>query len=209
MRRLALFALALALVVGCSKKKPTESAQPEPKPAPKPADTTDADRARLLSQLKTTNEKNRFDAVEELSVWAETDPPTVAALLDLLRDKSTAGSGKTHPMRISSTREAAARALLLAGPNGEAALKDKGLAALQEGLRDPQAAVREHTAYTIGLLGPTGPAALGRCDEALHRPGPACSRHGLRCLAINRHYGRNRLRGTSHQREQRDSWSRR
>ena len=154
MRRLALFALALALVVGCSKKKPTEPAEPEAKPAPTPADTTDTDRARLLSQLKTTNEKNRSDAVEELSIWAETDPPTVAALLDLLKDKSTAGSGKTHPMRISSTREAAARALLLAGPKGEAALKDKGLAALQEGLRDPQAAVREHTAYTIGLLGP-------------------------------------------------------
>src|SRR4029079_1015889 len=93
MRRLALFALALALVVGCSKKKPTEPAQPEAKPAPKPADTTDADRARLLTQLKTTNERNRLDAIEELSIWAETDPPTVAALLELLRDKSTAGSG--------------------------------------------------------------------------------------------------------------------
>ena len=56
----------------------------------------------------------------------------MAALLDLLKDKSTAGSGKTHPMRISSTREAAARALLLAGHKGEAALKDKGLAALRE-----------------------------------------------------------------------------
>lgn len=154
MRCFALFALVLALVVGCSKKKPPESVQPETKSSPTPADTTDADRARLLSQLKTTNEKNRFDAVEELSVWAETDPPTVSALLDLLKDKTTAGLGKTHPMRISSTREAAARALLLAGPKGEAALKDKGLAALREGLRDSQPSVREHTAFTIALLGP-------------------------------------------------------
>src|SRR4029079_16584897 len=127
---------------------------PGSKPSPAPAVTTDADRARLLGQLKASNDKTRVDAVEELSVWAETDPPTLAALLDLLKDKATAGPGKTNAMRITSTREAAARALLLAGAKGEAALQDKGFAALRAGLHDPQPAVREHTAYTIGVLGP-------------------------------------------------------
>ena len=36
--------------------------------------------AGCSSQLKSTNDKARSDAVEELSVWAETDPPTVDAL---------------------------------------------------------------------------------------------------------------------------------
>ena len=73
-------------------------------------------------------------------------------------------------MRITSTREAAARALALAGPKGEAALREKGLAALREGLDDPQPAVREHTAYSIGLLGavarPLSPDVMKLCTHS-------------------------------------------
>jgi HEAT repeat protein len=158
MRHLLLFALLFTLTVGCSKKKPPE---PEPtgggsdtKTDPTPADTTDADRTKLLNALKGLNQKNKQDAIEELAVWVDSDPESIAALLDLLKDRVNAGSGRTHPLQINSTREAAARALLLAGPKGEAALKEKGFAALREGLNDKDAAVREHTAYTIGLLGP-------------------------------------------------------
>jgi HEAT repeat protein len=154
MRQILVIALAIALAAGCSKKKseePTDTGKPTGGPR---AETIDEARARLLAQIKGTNEKKRFDALEELSVWAETDPPTVEALLALLKDGTTAGSGKTHPTRLTSTREAAARALSLAGPKGETALKEKGFATLREGLADPQPAIREHTAYTIGLLGP-------------------------------------------------------
>jgi HEAT repeat protein len=163
MRSIVSLTLAVILAVGCSKKHepdPTATsspaaAAPGPASAPTvaPQETIDEARSRLLKQLTSTGDR-RLDAVEELSVWAETDPATVDALIALLKDKTTAGSGKTHPMRITSTREAAARALSLAGPKGEAALKEKGFAALREGLNDPQPAVREHTAYTIGLLGP-------------------------------------------------------
>ena len=155
MRTLVLIALTAVFAAGCSKKNPpTESSDAGKDSEPFSAETIDAARSRLVGQLKSTNDKARSDAVEELSVWAETDPPTVDALLALLRDRATAGSGKTHPMRITSTREAATRALSLAGPKGEAAPKEKGFAALREGLLDSEPAIREHTAYTIGLLGP-------------------------------------------------------
>ena len=153
MRHFALFTLVLVLLAGCSKKKPGPGGG-ENKPDATPTDTTAADRARLFASLKGTNEKNRLDAVDELSAWVDSDPETVTALVELLKDKTTAGPGKTHPTQIRSTREAAARALSLAGPKGEAVLKEKGFAALREGLQDPQPAVREHTAHTIGLLGP-------------------------------------------------------
>ncbi|HEY1190027.1 MAG TPA: HEAT repeat domain-containing protein, partial [Gemmata sp.] len=73
-------------------------------------------------------------------------------------DKGTNGSGHTRANQINSTREAAARALLKSGPKGEALLKEKGLPILREGLTDPSPAVREHSAYTIGQLGPMSQA---------------------------------------------------
>src|SRR5947207_14205010 len=123
MRHLTRFALLLARAAGCSKKKPTEPADGGDKKEPPPADTTAADRTRLLNALKSSNEKTRLDAVDELSAWVDSDPEAAAGLLGLLKDKATAGPGKTHPFRIASTREAATRALLLAGPKGEAVLK--------------------------------------------------------------------------------------
>jgi HEAT repeat protein len=153
MRPVLIIAVAIGLAVGCSKQKTQETADDGKLSGGAPAETIDAARTRLLGQLKSTSDKTRLDAVEELSVWCETDPPTVDALIALLSDKTTSGSGKTHPMRITSTREAAARALALAGRKGETALKDKGLAALRDGLNDPQPAIREHTAFTVGLIG--------------------------------------------------------
>jgi HEAT repeat protein len=153
MRHPAALALLLALVTGCSKKPP-EPAAAEAKPDATPADVAATERTRLLNALKGANEKARLDAIEELSARVERDPETTAALLELLKDKTNAGLGKTNPLRITSTREAAARTLLLAGPKGGAALKEKGLAALRDGLNDPQPAVREHTAHTVELLGP-------------------------------------------------------
>lgn len=162
MRHLVLFALILAFTAGCSKKQPP--APPEPAPAPAPGeppkkdppapDTTAKDRAYWLTALKGTNPKAKEEAALELAAWVETDAESIAALLELLKDRSTTGAGKILPTRINSTREAAAVALAHGGPKGEAALKSKGLATLKEGLTDQDAAVREHTAYTLGLLGP-------------------------------------------------------
>src|SRR5262245_45049446 len=169
MRHLALLILSLVLLAGCSKKKP-EPVGGENKPDDAPADTTAADRARWFAALKGTNEKSRLDAVDELAAWVDSDPETMTALVELLKDKTTAGLGKTHPTQIRSTREAAARTLALAGPKGEAAFKDKGFAALREGLKDPQPAVREHTADTTGLLGllatPRSADVMKRCTDA-------------------------------------------
>jgi HEAT repeat protein len=154
MRRFTFSLLLLALAAGCGKKPapaPTDSGEKGEAPS---ADTTASDRTKLLNTLKSSNLKARRDAADQLAGWAETDPEAVAGLIELLREKTTNGLGKTNPSQISSTREAAAMALLWAGPRGEAALKEKGLAVLREGLNDPQPAIREHTAYTIGLLGP-------------------------------------------------------
>lgn len=153
MRQLAFLAAVIVLGAGCSSKGPSEPVDASRSAETKTVESVDDARTRLLKQLKSTGDR-RFDAVEELGVWAETDPSTVESLIVLLNDKTTAGSGKTHPMRITSTREAAARTLALAGPKGETALREKGFDALRNGLIDSQPAVREHTAYTIGLLGP-------------------------------------------------------
>jgi len=153
MRSILVPLLLAFLAVGCSRKN-SEEATDTGKPAARAhPETVDEARTRLLTQLKIPSEKGRLDAVEELSAWAETDAPTVDALIAFLSDESTAGAGKTHPTRITSTREAAARALSLAGPRGEAALREKGFATLRKGLTDPRPAIREHTAHTIGLLG--------------------------------------------------------
>jgi HEAT repeat protein len=153
MRHFILPALLLALVAGCSKKQPVQLGNGADTNGT-PADPVATERTRLLTNLKGANEQSRQEAMDELAAWVDSDPETVAALLEMLKDKTTAGLGKTHPMRVTSTREAAARTLSLAGPKGEAALKDKGFALLRDGLNDLQPAVREHTAYTIGLLGP-------------------------------------------------------
>jgi HEAT repeat protein len=149
---------ALLVLAGCSKKEPPPPPGPEKagKTELSPAEKLARDRAHWLAGVKSGSQKMRQEAVDQLAIWVETDPETVAALVELLKDKSNAGAGKTLPTQINSVREAAARTLLDAGAKGETALKDRGLAALKEGLSDPDAAVREHTAYTVGLLGPLG-----------------------------------------------------
>jgi HEAT repeat protein len=167
-RRLAASALVVALLacaVGCSKKKPPEPVEPppaeQPKPPPEQPRDTARDRAYWFGHLKSANQKTKQDAMDELAVWVETDPETVAALVEMLKEKTNAGAGKTHPKNVTSTREAAVRVLMDAGPKGEEALREKGLAHLRDGLNDPDAAVREHAAYAVGLLGPLGKPLSG------------------------------------------------
>ena len=129
-----------------------------------------ADRTKLLKSMKGLNSKARGDAMEELAGWVDTDPESVAALLELLKDRTTTGAGKVLPTQINSTREAAATTLLWGGAKGEAALKDKGFAILREGLNDRDPVIREHTAYTIGKLGavasPLSPDVMKLCNSS-------------------------------------------
>lgn len=160
MSRITLFLAFVLLVTGCGKKP---KAPPEPDVAVDPGgggggNTPDAkqpsDRDLWLADLKGTHREKRKQAVESLAGLAEADEGTREALVDLLRDKSTAGLGKTHPAQINSTREAAAQALMKAGPKGESQLAVKGLIPLSEGLSDKDPAVRQHTAYVLGQIGP-------------------------------------------------------
>src|SRR5262245_55978735 len=106
MRHLLLSALLLAVIVGCSKKNP-----PPPDGGPGPGDkkdtpdTTARDRAYWLNAIKSSNQKTKSEAVDELAAWSETDPETIAALIELLKDRTNAGLGRTHPMQITSIRE--------------------------------------------------------------------------------------------------------
>jgi HEAT repeat protein len=159
MRQFIVLGLFIVLSIGCGKKQPpaSEPADADSKgETPPPEVNTAANRTKLVNNVKSSNQKFRRDAAEELSGLVDTDPEAITALLELLKDKTTSGQGKIIATQINSTREAAARALLAGGPKGETALKDKGFAILREGLRDPQPAIREHTAYTIGHLGPFG-----------------------------------------------------
>jgi HEAT repeat protein len=158
MRRLAPLPLLFGIVLGsgCGGKKPAPQT-PEPETPAKadapPAADPAAGRTKLLAGLKNTNQEVRRNAIEELSWLAEEDPAVLPALVELLRDKGTAAAGSTLANRINSTREAAALAILQC-TNGNKLMAEKGLPVLREGLKDPSAAVRAHTAYTVGLLGP-------------------------------------------------------
>jgi HEAT repeat protein len=154
MRQLALATLlsSLALAAGCGKK--ASPPEPEEQPAARQAAQPDpaAERNKLLAGLKSSKQESRRYSVEELSWLAEDDPAVLPALVEVLKDKGTAGSGRTRADQVTSTREAAAMAIMLC-TGGEKVMREKGLPVLREGLTDPSPAVREHTAYTLGLLG--------------------------------------------------------
>jgi HEAT repeat protein len=150
---LVLFGVALLATIGCGKK-PAPQPEPEgPNVKVEPAADPAAERNKHLTNLKSRRQDAVRTSIEELSWLAEDDPAVVPALVELLRDKGTAGAGKTLANQINSTREAAALAIL-ACTKGEAKMKELGLPVLREGLSDPSAVIREHTAYTIGQLGP-------------------------------------------------------
>jgi len=168
MRYLVLFALLVSLAGGCAKKKP-EPVNPDPEPDTKadPAETLAKDRAYWFNRLNSKDAKVRQDAADELTAWVATDPETVNTLLELLKDKNTTGAGKALPNRFNSTRELAVDILNRGGPKGQAALQEKGLEILREGLNDPDPVIREHTLHTIGTLGsmakPLTPDVLKLC----------------------------------------------
>ncbi len=155
MRRLSAFALLFGLLLacagGCGKKPAPTAPEPKPEVPADPAAEAAAERNKHLAVLKT-NRPGARASIEELSWLAEDDPAVLPALVELLKDKGTAGSGKTLANQVNSTREAAALAIL-ACTKGDAVMKEKGLPVLRAGLNDPSPAVREHTAYTIGQLG--------------------------------------------------------
>lgn len=157
MRSASFLALVLGLsALGCGKKDAPAPLPVAPaahdKPAPDAAEIAAAHRTKYLTGLRSSAQKTREVAIDELSFLVDEDPAVLPALVELLKDKGTAGSGRTLANQVNSTREAAARALVLS-TKGEAAMKEKGLAVLREGLTDPKAEVREHTAYTLGQLG--------------------------------------------------------
>lgn len=156
MRRLSTLALLFGLGIagaGCSKKDSPQGADPTKGVKVDPATDTATERNKQLAGLKSTRQETRQASIEELSWLAEDDPAVLPALVELLKDKGTAGAGKTLANQINSTREAAALAIM-ACTKGEAVMKERGLPALREGLTDQSPALREHTAYTIGLIGP-------------------------------------------------------
>ncbi|AMV30263.1 putative lyase [Gemmata sp. SH-PL17] len=153
--------LGIGLVCGCGKKAPAPAPDEGDKTSdkakgssPPPVEETTAWRNKQLAALKVSQDAPRRSAIDELSYLVLEDPAAGPALIEMLKEKGTSGSGHTRANQINSTREAAAIALLKAGPKGEALLKEKGLAILREGLTDPSPSIREHSAYTIGQLGP-------------------------------------------------------
>jgi HEAT repeat protein len=173
MRRLSqlMFFFALVAFIGCGKKQPPPQDPPADTPAPG-GPTVQIDpaegRNKLLAGLKSTNQQVRLTAMDDLSWAAEDDPAVMPALLALLKDKATAGSGRTLANQINSTREAAALAILKC-TGGEKVMKAQGLPLLKEGLTDPAAVIREHTAYTVGQVGlvakPLAPDVQKLCTD--------------------------------------------
>lgn len=170
MRRPVLLAVLLALAVGCGKKppapEPEAKAEDPGKPAPKPGDEFKADRDKVLKNLRTGKSEVRQATLDVLADWTD-DAALIDALVEMLKDKTAAA--RPFPGQVNSARAAAALALTRCGPKGEAALKERGLTVLREGLTDPSEAVREHTAFALGQLGPTArpvaPAIQKLCTD--------------------------------------------
>jgi HEAT repeat protein len=168
---LAILLSSLALSAAGCGKKPAPAPAPEDQPAakqhPAPPDPA-AERNKLLAGLKSNKQETRNYSIEELSWVAEDDPAVLPALVEMLKDRGTAGPGRTLANQVNSTREAAAMAIMLC-TNGEKVMKEKGLPVLREGLKDPSPAVREHTAYTVGLIGavakPLAPDVQKLCTD--------------------------------------------
>src|SRR5947207_2381041 len=103
MRRLVVL-LVLLLTLGCGKKPAPVPPAVEEVPSPEaPGAVEPSERDTLLAALKSKRGEAQRDAAESLATLAETDEATRDALLELLRDKTTAGPGKTHPTQIMST----------------------------------------------------------------------------------------------------------
>lgn len=170
MRRLCVFAVAAACVLGCGKK-PADEPKGEAEKAP-PDDPQSVARAQLRGGLVTAKGDARAAAIDAAAARAAGDPGMVEVLVELLKDKANAGAGKTHPNQATSNREAAALALQKAGPPGVAALTAKGFPILAGGLADPDAAVREHTAHTLGRLGPLAKPLSPAVQKLVADPDP-------------------------------------
>ena len=168
------YLLALLLVVslgsGCKKKPP-----PAPPPEPEAEATAEVEeppeRLKWLKAIQS-NRGDRREAVEALAALADSDPKVVEDLADAMSTATNAGAGKTHPTQPGSVREAAVAALLRSGPKGEAILKERGFAILRGGLTDKDPTVREHTAHTIGLIGPPAKPLASSLQRLCTDPDP-------------------------------------
>jgi HEAT repeat protein len=156
-------------VQGCGKgTRQDDLAAPQDTSPPGEPPAENARAEQHWKALTSSSEQKRREAIAYFA-QAGAQKDTISRLVALLGDPTTAGLGKTHKGRIGSTREAAARTLLALGEAGETALRQQGVPVLRAGLRDRQAAVREHSAYTLGLLGPLAQAAaddlLDACQD--------------------------------------------
>lgn len=151
--------LLTILALGCNKSsgpsgeaKGTTSTSAAAKPA-------EYDLKRLAEDLKATTPERRRRAIEKAAELDDEGQDVVRVLLEALKDPSAGKSGATTSERPDSTRETAVQALLKLGDRGKKALKESGFKALEPGLRDARANVREHTVNAIGMAGPEAKSA--------------------------------------------------
>ncbi len=140
-----------------------------PQAAAKPTEAEAKAVRRWIKDLASANVATHRAAAGELVQLGPKAEAAIPALLDALKHKDNVGLGTFVKGGPDSTRYAVVEALLRIGPKGEAALLKSGLPVLIAGLKDPDAAVREHTARAIRLLGvkaePALPALLAVCRE--------------------------------------------
>lgn len=174
MRRFPLLCV-LVLAFGCGKKAAQEEADEPAPPPPRstpPPSPPPPNRVALLKTLQTGKPDARRNASDTLARLADTDAQVIPELIALLKNPTTDPAADIHPGRFNSTREAAAITLLAIGPKGEAALRSQGLPILQAALADPNPAIRRHTAYTLGLLGPLAKSVAPAVQKLCTDPDP-------------------------------------
>ena len=149
---LTLFVALLA--IGCNKSGPaggTTSATTAAGVAVNKQAEHDA--TTLLANIKAANTpEKRTRVIQRAMELDENGENVVPALLEALKDKTCGALGRTSE-RPDSTRETAVQALLSLKNKGKQALLDSGLKTLENGLKDKEPNVREHTVNAIGMIG--------------------------------------------------------
>ena len=150
----ALVLLVGIALTGCNKSSGPGGSTSGKTSAGLAVNKVDYDTVKLTADIKAANTAEKRVRVIQKAVEMDANgEDVVPALLKALEDKTAGTLGRTSE-RPNSSRETAVMALLELKEKGKKGLHDSGLKTLENGLKDKEPNVREHTVNAIGMIGP-------------------------------------------------------
>lgn len=155
LRILSAFVLLAGIAItGCNKSSGPGGSTSAKTSAGVAVNKVDYDAVKLTADIKAANTADKRVRVIQKAVEMDANGENVVpALLKALEDKTAGTLGRTSE-RPNSSRETAVMALLELKEKGRKGLHDSGLKTLENGLKDKEPNVREHTVNAIGMIGP-------------------------------------------------------